>query len=278
MFEKHSSQAPLEMFETKTNNLLTRKAIECKSARTLSLEPFIEAYGLAAIKEDYGRIAEKMAGYMDHKLSPSERLGFIFESAFLDVGKQGWFGENSELVHASMFDDIENKIDTVATIRRPDSSARHIAIASDLAFGFERASAKFNHIIQDVHTGKLAQMKYFHSDLLGFTGRLKNIPKTVVGLDKENLNSFLLNWLREPELAQLQFGAHMITQIHEQSKGLAALAKRKHGGGSLVTDAYERTAQVTNEILLETYNGIEPPSDNITKAITDHSKRLRTGD
>ncbi len=265
-----------EIFEPTMLKTLTERAIKTNSESSLNMEPFIDLYGLENVKSDYSEIADKLSGYMEKKLSPSEKMGFIFESAFLDIGVKGhWFGPNSEIKHTSKYDDIKNGVDMVSTILDNEDSAHHLAIASDLTFSKMNSSEKFNRILNNIQAGKLAEIKYFHSELLGFTGKLSNLPRTVIGLDVKNLETFLTNWTREPELTQLQFGLTVLSQIKEQSSGFAHFAKRIHGQDHPVTRTYRRAQNVISEIIDENYNNIQIMDDSILDVITKQSQRLK---
>ncbi len=261
-----------EIFHPDILKKLVTKTKETNETYSMSLQPFIDLYGMDTVKKDYAIIAERLLTHFDHKLSGSEKMGHIFENAFLDIGSRGnWFGEKSELVKASKFDDIMNGVDMIATIVDNDSSARHLAIASDLTFSFPGISEKFNKILNGVRQGKMAQVKYFNSDLLHITGQLRNIPRTVVGLDVENLNRFLLTWIKEPELAQLQYGGIMLHQITTQSRAFAAVAGKKQ---PMVSDAYNRAADAIDVVLQSEYKNIEMPTDKLATLVTKHSERL----
>ncbi|MFM2339648.1 MAG: hypothetical protein RLZZ360_284 [Candidatus Parcubacteria bacterium] len=261
------------MFSQPVFNQLTMKATQVNRSASLDMEPFIDLYGLAKVKEDYSKIAGKILSY-DKPISKAEAMGPIFEAAFLDIGQRGqWFGENSELVRASKFDDIENGIDTIATMVAPDTSARHLAIASDLTFSYPKVSAKFNRIVTDAFRGKLAEIKYFHSELLHFTGKQSNVPRTVIGLESKNLNQMLLRWLKEPELTQLQYGSIIMQQIAAQCETLSLVAYSKHKDAF---GAYRRVADTAHILLRTHYKDIEPPEDKILDAIKGQSARLKS--
>lgn len=237
------------------------------------MEPFIELYGLENVKRDYGEIAGKILSF-ERPTAGAEIIGPVFEAAFLDIGQNGkWFGEKSELVRASKYDDIKNGVDTIATIIAPDDSARHLAIASDLTFSYPKASEKFSRIVNSVYGGKLAEIKYFHSELLNFTGKLSHVPRTVIGLEAKNLNQMLVHWIREPELAQLQYGSVILQQIAAQCDALSLVAAKK---SVKAQEAYRRVADTAHIILRTHYKHIEPPEDKILESIKKQSDRLKS--
>lgn len=271
--ERYSQpRADAEIFRPDILSRLVTKATETNGRHQLGLQPFIGLYGAETVRADYQKIADRMKNHLDHTFTGPEKIGHVFESAFLDIGSNGhWFGEKSELTKASKFDDIMHGVDMIATIVTEDDSARHLAIASDVTFSFPGVSTKFMKILEGVRRGKMAEVKYFHSELLHITGQLRNVPRTVVGLDVENLNHFLLNWIREPELAQLQYGGIILNQISTQSRAFAAVAGKRHES---VSDAYTRTADTVDDLLSQNYKGIEIPSDKLAHAVNKHSERL----
>lgn len=117
----------------------------------------------------------------------------------------------------------------------------------------------------------MASLRYYHSDLIHFTGELRNIPKTVVGLDTNNLNRFLTYWIREPELAQKQFGGLMLKQMKVQCQALAKVAGLKH---PQTRDAYRRAETIIRMLLDNEYRGIETPEDRFSQHIEAYCSKL----
>jgi hypothetical protein len=236
------------------------------------MEPFIDLYSLDVVKKDYSEIADKLLSY-NRDPQGAELIGHIFESAFLDIGRQGqWFGEKSELVRSSKYDDIKNGVDMIATVMTPDNNARHLAIASDLTFSFQSSGEKFSRIKNNVWSGKLAEIKYFHSELLHMTGKLSNIPRTVIGLEPENLNRFLISWAREPELVGLLYGSIIMQQIAVQCDAFSRLAHKNNKGSA--SQAYRKASDMAHILLRTRYKGIESPEDKILGSITKQSERI----
>ncbi len=267
-FTKEPEQQ-LEIFQPNVLRNLAERSKLVEEKNSLNLEPFIDLYGKDQVTSDYGKIAERLI-HFNQSPSSSESMGRIFESAFLDAGQRGhWFGARSELRRASKFDDILNGVDTIASISTEKNGVSHIAVASDLTFSHMSSSEKFNRIKSGVYGGKLAEIKYFHSDMLDFTGRLSNVPRTVIGLEPSNLNRFLLNWIREPELAQRQYGLVVLRQIATQSEALAQFARHKH-----VKDKYDQAATIVNDLIGREYQGIEAPEDKISQSLTAACNRL----
>lgn len=266
----------IDIFEKQFMNVLMRKTSETNNKHTLSMQPFIDLYGLNKVKSDYAEIADKILTFNKTEMTPEQKMGHIFEAAFLDLGSShNWFGGNSEITRASRYDDIKFGVDMVGTVVNPENTAQHFEIASDLTFSYNKAGEKFMRIRNDLHRGKMAQMNYYHSDLMGYTGQLRNIPRTVIALDTNNLQKFLVNWVREPELEQLQFGAVMMRQIKEQSETFSYVCSKKHGKNHATTRNYQRTEEISNRLLDTVYSGLEIPDDRISELLGKHCKTLR---
>ncbi len=267
-----------ENFSPEMVSSLVRKTSEVNSEHSLNMEQFIDTFGIEKVKADYALVADKMQEHLQGKMSDSEKLGHIYEAAFLDsASRHKWFGDRSEITKASKYDDIMNGIDMVTTIMDEKNSAKHFEVSSDLTISKHGAAEKFNRIANDVRRGKLATLNYFHSDLIGFTGKISDVPRTVVSLDRENLNRFLTNWLKEPEMAQEQMGRLMLSQISSQADGFAGLAQNVHGSDSRIYHRYKNVYETSQDIL-ETGEQYELPEDSATKSLTAMSERVALGD
>lgn len=254
---------------------MVMRAGEVNTSHSLDMSTFIDAYGLTKVQADYAKVADRMSSHLEHKMSDPEKLGHIFEAAFLDLAsRHNWFGEHSEVKKASKFDDIMNGIDMVTTVLDTTNTVRQFEVASDLTISHNGVAEKFNKVANGVRQGKLATINYYHSDLLGYTGRLTDVPKTVVALDQHNMQRFLRNWLNEPELAQEQFSKVMLQQIAIQADGFAQLAKDIHGSDSRVYRRYMGTHQVSQD-LLETGDTYDPPPDKSADTIAALSRNLQ---
>lgn len=263
-------------FDQKTISNLVRRATEVNTGSSMSMEIFIETYGMEKVKQDYSKVADRLKGFLEQRMEGSEKLGHVFEAAFLDLAsRHNWFGHKSEVQKASRYDDIINGVDMITTVLDKENNARHFEIATDITMSAAGLATKFNKIKSDVYRGKLAEINYYHSDLLDFTGTLRNIPRTVIALDHKNMHQFLTHWLNEPELAQRQFAQIALQQISAQAKGFAGYAKQIHGEDSIGHRRYRNTYQVAQEMIeTESNDSIQIPEDRCLESIKNMSAAL----
>lgn len=278
MYMRFESSQPIEknsrLFEVGIMNDLIRKSKETQDKHRISLEPFIEVYGLDKVKKDYASVAEKISQRGAAELTHIEKVGFIFERAFLDLAaSHQWFGPRSEIGPSSWVDDELGGIDLIATVMNQSNVARHFQIASDLTISYPQMTQKINRLKQNVFNGELATINYYHSELMGFTGRLTDVPRTVVSLEIENIKRFLTTWQQEPEQAQEQFALVMLKQIAAQCSGFAKYASNIHGPGSRIVDRYQQAEAVAQEII-DSKKNVPEIEDKTLQAIVNMSERM----
>lgn len=117
----------------------------------------------------------------------------------------------------------------------------------------------------------MAELRYFHSEPMGYTGRLTGIPKTVVGLDSTNVAEFIRLWTHNPEHEDMELYRNiLLTQLMDQLKFFSKLAEEHHGDSQILR-RYSRAHRIV---------GTFWKSQNIDRsalprdAITDHVHSL----
>lgn len=254
---------------------MVRRAIAVNTEHQLDMKQFIDTFGIEKIQSDYARVADKISARGERPMAKGEKLGHVFEAAFLDLAsKNQWFGERSEITKASKFDDEMNGIDMITTTVDESNTARHFEIASDLTISRNGLMEKLMKIKNSVAQDKLATINYFHSDMIGFTGKLSNVPRTVIGLEQNNMRQFLRHWLQEPDLTQEHIGALITKQISIQSKGFAWWAKNNLGTNSKAYDKYAATHQTAEEILSERED-ITIPEDSTLVTLENFAQSMK---
>lgn len=71
-----------EMFPESEMNRLVQKATEVNGQQSMQMEPFIETYGLEKVRSDYSKVADRLQGFLEKRMSSPEKLGHVFEAAF----------------------------------------------------------------------------------------------------------------------------------------------------------------------------------------------------
>lgn len=274
MSEKFGRSYENEILGAQLLRAAEKKASEAEKQHSMDMKPFMELYGKEKVLADYQKIADRMK---NHRVeSDAQKIGSIFEGAFLDLSNRGqWFGMNSEVVRASRFDDIMNGIDMVVTLIPENGSPDHLELGSDLTFSSGSLQKKLDRIKDEIHVGRLATIKYFHSPALGFTGQMANVPRCVVGLGKEHMPELVRSWVHEPEAQQQQFGSLFNYQMQIQMEAFRKLAESEKGRTHAVTRAYDRSASLLGDIVKNA-----PPDQTLlnedwfTEQLTEECRRL----
>lgn len=67
---------------------LSQRASKVNGEHSLDMTEFIDTFGIDKVKSDYAKVAERMQGHLERKMNDSEKLGHIFEAAFLDLASR----------------------------------------------------------------------------------------------------------------------------------------------------------------------------------------------
>jgi hypothetical protein len=258
------------------------KAAEAR-AKTLqghyspNLGPFMdpEVYGKEAVLKDLQYVIKCNKAFTAKDTSieaDRKRVSDVFETYFVDAANvMKWFGEETEISPTAKYDDYKNKVDIVATFTdndRPD----HLALSTDLTYGTGASAEKFYNIIDDIEKGKMASLRYFHSEHMGYTGRLTGVPKTIIGLDKTNVAEFIRLWTHDTDNPDVStYRNILLTQFMDQLHFFTTLAD-KHHGESQIRRRYSRAYNIVRDIWQK--NEIDRyslPPDSITNQIYEMS-------
>ena len=129
-----------------------------------------------------------------------------------------WLGENAIAQKTCDFDDFKNGVDVVVEFSPTAQSTSHLGLAVDVTYAKE-LDKKLNRIRNEIDNGRLAMVKYFESDNGDFKGRLLNVPRVVIGCDKETIAKLARLWVdkkKSSELAKHHVMYQIISQITVQ--------------------------------------------------------------
>lgn len=242
------------------------------------MNAFIEHYGMDMVRSDLRAVLDEEKKHkhdlQDNSLAAErKKISDVFEYFFIDAATQNhWLGR-SELMRATKYDDYFNGVDILGTLIQENDTAQHLEIGTDLTFGTTASNKKLERIISGIENQKLGHVKYFHSDHLGFTGRLKDIPRTVIGLDRHNLPEFIRCHLhgRDTESSKLV----LLHQLLIQLRGFRDYADKLHGE-SLIRRRYSSACQQIEGIVEKNSNQeFDLPKDEITNNVIDAVRTLR---
>ncbi len=156
---------------------------------------FTDLYGEKNVEDDL-----KKVGDYEKKFLPNaaKKTADVFEAIMLTGELHNWFGERAETIKTSRFDDIFNGTDMIIEFEE-EAPLRfsHLGVAVDVTFGTVSLEKKFSRIRNEIDSGKLAKIKYFHSQKEHFRGERSNVPRVVIGVEHDQVVELAALWLRK---------------------------------------------------------------------------------
>ncbi len=175
----------------------TLMKFERESEQPERIDPrnFTELYGKGNVEQDLAYVEEMKSRFSREQTVQDrnfKRISNAFETILLDrIELDNWFGSNTMTVASSEYDDIKNGIDLIAEIGEEESAAvSHLGLAVDITYS-THLEKKFDRIRQEILSGKLSTIKYFQSTDEGFMGQLSNVPRVVIGVQKETVGELM---------------------------------------------------------------------------------------
>ncbi len=220
---------------------------------SINLAPFMDeqVYGKEAVMNDLKKVLsleEKFAANTSKSDLEAKRLSSIFEMYFVDAANtQKWFGDKTNIMRTTRFDDYINGVDAIAEFQDDSDKFGHLAMSTDLTFGHDASLGKIEEILRSIDGGEMARLRYFHSDAMGYTGQLRDIPKTILGMDRENLPEFVRLWTHQKDSPEIKtYRDLMLTQLHDQLGFFTSYADKRHGE-SVIRSKYARAHTIVGE-------------------------------
>lgn len=155
---------------------------------------FIELYG----DEEVHRNLEAVIGLKKEfdSISTSEdieakKLADVLEFIMnKQIELSDWLGEGVCTYKTAYYDDWVNGVDTLLEFNREDDMSAYMGIAFDITYS-EHLHKKLNRIKEEIKNGRMATVKYFKSESGDFMGRLSNIPRLVIGVDRKTIDELM---------------------------------------------------------------------------------------
>ncbi len=152
---------------------------------------FIDLYGEENVARDIQKIESLKAKFEHDEI---KRVAEVFEAmVYQHTELSDWLGPNAETIRPSEYDDIVNGIDLIVEFNNEDFT-KHLALGVDVTFGSQTIGKKMERIKAEITSDELATVKYFESH--GFKGSLKQVPRVVIGLEKDTVISLAALWMR----------------------------------------------------------------------------------
>lgn len=181
-----------------------------KKKEYVDIQKFSDLYGESVIEEDAKKVADLEKTFeKEDTLEDKEakKLADSFEILISQLAElENWLGEDMFLKETSKFDDLFNGVDMVAELVK-EGRFSHLGLAIDVTFSSNPATIgkKIKRITEEIKRGVLAKVKYFDSEEADIRGELRNIPRVIIGTDRETLNELADLWLRRNTLRESKF-------------------------------------------------------------------------
>ncbi len=148
---------------------------------------------------------EKMEDEFEREATPEEKevskIATVFETLVYTHGElSNWFGKDAVTIKTSRYDDIVNKIDSLVEFRKEPGSASYLGLAIDVTMSKEM-DEKLESIRKQIDSGKLSEVKYFHSKHIGMTGTLHDVPRVIAAANQGTIRQLTELWMENDNKA-----------------------------------------------------------------------------
>ena len=235
--------------ENMVSDKLFKKARLYLRKSEIKPKDFLDFYNQEEIQrnEDYVEGMEKKFTQEDSsEEAENSKLATVFEAIMHDqVELNEWLGSDVATIKTARYDDIVNGIDTIAEINRDKHHASYIGLAIDVTFSAD-VHKKIQNIKEKIKKGQLAKIKYFKPDK--FRGELSQIPKVVVGANRNTICELAQLWLEgnNKKLAEHPIQFSILDQILAQLETYEEYARKNNQGK--IAEIYSKTHKVIKEI------------------------------
>lgn len=243
-----------ELMENIVTDQLYERAAADLRREEIKIEQFVDLYGADNVARDQAyvrKMEEQFAAGADPEQARFQKLATIFEGVFHNHAEiSNWLGENAFTIRPSRFDDIRNGVDSIVEFRETETAASYLGLAIDVTTA-ENLSGKFDRIKKEIENGELGRIKYFVSEHTGVRGELSNLPKVVIGADRQTVKAL---GEMHAEKNNQALGSHFIQfqvleEISLQLKAFEEYARRV--GRSDLADVYRKTCETIKKISIE---------------------------
>jgi len=249
-----------EAFTDKLSEELKTEAFVKKAREIFRVNPPIDpksfegvpGYATEEIAKDTAWVQE-MEQRFDAEGTPEQKelkkYATILEAMLNEmIGLHNLLGQRAEAITSSDFDDIRNGVDLIVEFQdETGENASHLALAIDVTFT-SAVNEKIRRIKDKIIQGELTSIKYFSSEFLGSKGKLLDVPRVVIGIDRSSIEELGEVWLSNNKRALATHGVQRVVldEVVMELEGLAEFA-RMH--------KKERVARAY-EFALETVRGV----------------------
>lgn len=235
---KERSECIERMF-VKANDLLDKNRLDPSG--------FVDIYGEGVVNSDLAIVGELNSKFekemaSDPVSAEHKKLATILEALVFFHGEQNeWFGDGSQTIAPSRYDDVINKVDILVNVSLQPGQLSILGMAIDTTTtqNLEFVNNKIEAIKEEIKAGRLAEVKYFEDPDATFKGALKKVPHVLIDLDTKTVLELAELWDEgdNTSLASHPVQLNILYQIIKQSEVFALFARKN--GQEEIASIYE---------------------------------------
>ena len=212
---------------------------------THSIDPrnFIPPYDEIMVERDVEHAKKKAAEFTALANTPEKKFlnksATVLEAVSLDGVRSGWFvnAKKPDIAvwasHTAPHDDIVNGIDIITEFTTPGASD-YTGLAIDVTYGNANiVKEKIQDEEKKILKGELSELKYFETE--NYHGRLRNVPRVIIGIDLGHVVTLAEKWITSPEtIGEDPMQIIVLREIAKQCEHFASIAReeKKHLRGA----------------------------------------------
>jgi hypothetical protein len=275
----------LERRRTNREELSKTMLLAYERARKLLSDPvltiqetaFGDVYSKEQIDADIALTKRLKAGWEAKQTTQernSKKVAEVLEAIILTEGELSeWFGK-ANTMKTSEYDDFKNKVDLVVEWFSSEDGSRLLALGVDVTFGTTKLEDKFLEMKSEIDRETLGSIQYFRDERGDFMGRRNNVPRVVIGVSPDVIETLAEYWNAKDKSAMRNHPIqHVILkeiQVQLQAMRDYALQTNKPH----IAAAYQPAIRTISNLITEKGPGAYRPllNDRIFNHILDLTK------
>lgn len=165
-----------------------KKYLKLLDEYRLGYDDFKDIYSPEEIRNDKNKVEKSKLGKNEATIRGELFEGILIEQAELS----NWFGQDSRLIALTEYDDRFSATDFVIEIKNKDGEIIRILVDATTSVNREIIKEKLEKSM-DLKEKKLADIKYFKSEMEDYRGKLRDMPRVVIGIDPYSLEDLCID-------------------------------------------------------------------------------------
>jgi hypothetical protein len=238
---------------------------------------FTPPYDTADVLRDIAKAHD-----LERKFNAEERVHKLYADAFEgviyeNIELQDWLGRSARTIKTSQYDDYVNGVDLMVEFEHDDRFVSHLGLGVDVTFGTASMEKKFARIREEIAAGKLGTVKYFASEQSPHKGMYQNLPRVIVGVERDHVVELAARWMDPRLRAGLKdhpVQAILIDEIAAELEYFRRYALRT--GQTQLVPIYDRSLSLVRRIQAEKrhYRDNDWSDDRVLKSIRQELGRF----